>query len=318
MERTAPDREDVARIYRRPLLELVFAAAEVHRRHHDPRAMQCSTLLSIKTGACAEDCGYCSQSGHHATDLESEKLMPVDEVVRAARVAREQGADRFCMGAAWRGPRDGRSFDQVLAMVREVKDLGLETCATLGMLEPHQAQALRHSGLDFYNHNLDTSPEYYPQVVSTRSFQDRLQTLASVREAGMKVCCGGILGMGESEEDRIGLLHELARQDPQPESVPINCLVPVAGTPLADAPPLAWDQLLRAVASARILIPQTQLRLSAGRTSMSEELQALCFLAGANSVFLGDRLLTTPNPEHSDDLALFHKLGLQVGHAVEV
>ena len=302
--------ESIAAVYRRPLLDLVFEAAQVHRAHHDPHQVQCSTLLSIKTGACPEDCSYCSQSAHHQTELENEPLIPVEQVVRAAQDAKTQGADRFCMGAAWRGPRDGRGFEEVLAMVEEVKALGLETCATLGMLTDEQARALADAGLDYYNHNLDTSPEYYGEVITTRSYADRLETLAFAREAGLKLCCGGILGLGESEDDRIGLLHQLAIQDPPPESVPINVLVPIAGTPLGEQPTLPWDQLVRAVATARILMPTSWVRLSAGRESLDEACQAMCFLAGANSIFLGDRLLTTPNSETSSDAALFAKLGL--------
>ncbi|MDA1260357.1 MAG: biotin synthase BioB [Planctomycetota bacterium] len=310
-------RDRVGVIYRRPLLELVFEAASVHRAHHDPAEVQCATLLSIKTGACPEDCKYCSQSAHYDTGLERETLMEPNEVVAAAERARAAGADRFCMGAAWRGPRDGRDFDSVLDMVQRVKALGLETCATLGMLTAEQATRLAAAGLDYYNHNLDTSPEYYGEVISTRTWQDRLDTLAEVRASGMKVCCGGILGMGESEEDRIGLLHALAEQDPPPESVPINALVPMAGTPLGDVAPLPWDQLLRAVATARILMPRAWVRLSAGRESMSEEQQALCFLAGANSIFLGERLLTAPNRGRADDAALLAKLGLRSVRAPE-
>lgn len=310
-------RAEVAALYRKPLLELVFEAAIVHRAHHNPAEVQCATLLSIKTGACAEDCKYCSQSARYETGLEREKLLDADSVERAARAAQAAGADRFCMGAAWRGPRDGRDFDSVLEMVRRVKALGLETCATLGMLTPEQARRLAVAGLDYYNHNLDTSPEYYGEIITTRTYQDRLDTLAEVRAAGMKVCCGGILGMGESEEDRVGLLHELARQNPPPESVPINALVPIAGTPLGDSAPLPWDQMLRAVATARVLMPKSYVRLSAGREAMSEELQALCFLAGANSIFLGDRLLTAPNRGRADDAALLAKLGLHGVRAPE-
>ena len=310
-------RAEVAALYRKPLLELVFEAAIVHRAHHNPAEVQCATLLSIKTGACAEDCKYCSQSARYETGLEREKLLDADSVERAARAAQAAGADRFCMGAAWRGPRDGRDFDSVLEMVRRVKALGLETCATLGMLTPEQARRLAVAGLDYYNHTLDTSPEYYGEIITTRTYQDRLDTLAEVRAAGMKVCCGGILGMGESEEDRVGLLHELARQNPPPESVPINALVPIAGTPLGDSAPLPWDQMLRAVATARVLMPKSYVRLSAGREAMSEELQALCFLAGANSIFLGDRLLTAPNRGRADDAALLAKLGLHGVRAPE-
>ncbi len=305
------DRAQVADIYRQPLLELVFQAAKAHRAHFDPSEVQCSSLLSVKTGSCAEDCGYCSQSAHHEAELESEKLLDVGTVMANARAAKAAGADRFCMGAAWREIRDNADFERVLEMVRGVKELELETCVTLGMVQPHQAERLKEAGLDYYNHNLDTSREYYDEVVSTRSYEDRLDTLAAVRVAGIKVCCGGILGMGESEDDRIGLIHELASQEPPPESVPINALVPVPGTPLAEAEPLPWEQMVRAVATARILMPRSHVRLSAGRTEMSEEAQALCFLAGANSIFLGDQLLTTPNPAEDRDRALFAKLGLR-------
>jgi len=312
-------RARVAELYRRPLLELVFEAAAVHRAHHDPRAIQCSALLSVKTGACPEDCSYCSQSAHNDSGLEREALLDLEAVLAAARAAKARGADRFCMGAAWREIRDDQDFERILDMVRAVKELELETCVTLGMLQEHQALRLQEAGLDYYNHNLDTSREYYPRIVSTRSYEDRIQTLAAVRLAGLKVCCGGILGMGESEEDRIGLLYELAAQDPPPESVPVNALVPVPGTPLAEAEPLPWEQLLRAVATARILMPRAMVRLSAGRRESSEQTQALCFLAGANSIFLGDRLLTTPNAPAATDQALFAKLGLRaVGGAAPV
>lgn len=304
-------RADVERIYNGPLLELVFEAARVHRAHHDPRQVQCSTLINIKTGACPEDCGYCSQSAHHDADLESEALMSPSSVIEAARRAKAGGADRFCMGAAWRGASDNRDFEDVLAMVRGVKGLGLETCATLGLLGPEQAGQLKEAGLDYYNHNLDTSPEYYDKVITTRSFQDRLDTLDAARGAGMKLCCGGILGLGEERSDRVGLLFALASLDPQPESVPINTLVAVPGTPLEGQEPVPWDELVRAVAAARVLMPEAKVRLSAGRMSLSEEAQALAFLAGANSIFLGDKLLTTPNPQAGDDAALFDKLGLE-------
>lgn len=304
-------REEVAELYRRPLLDLVFEAARIHRAHHDPHLVQCSTLLSIKTGACQEDCKYCSQSAHNQTDLEREKLLATEQVIQAAKNAKAGGADRFCMGAAWRSVKDNKDFDRVLEMVREVKSLDLETCGTFGMLTPTQAQQLKAAGLDYYNHNLDTSPEYYEEVITTRTYDDRLTTLTAVREAGMKVCCGGILGMGESEDDRIGLLHQLAIQSPPPESVPINALVPVEGTPLEDVPPLAWDQMVRAIAVARILMPQSMVRLSAGRHAMSEEAQAMCFMAGANSIFLGDQLLTTPNRGKDRDQELFDLLGLE-------
>lgn len=309
-ESTILNREEVAELYRRPLLDLVFEAARIHRAHHDPHEVQCSTLLSIKTGSCPEDCNYCSQSAHHDSDLEREPLLETQQVVRAAKSAKAGGADRFCMGAAWRGIKDNADFDRVLDMVKEVKELGLETCGTFGMLNPEQASRLKAAGLDYYNHNLDTSPEYYGKVITTRTYEDRLATLSAVRDAGMKVCCGGILGMGESEEDRIGLLHQLAIQDPPPESVPINTLVPIEGTPLQDVPQLDWDQIVRAVSVARILMPHSMVRLSAGRSAMSEVAQAMCFLAGANSIFLGDELLTTPNRGKDKDVALFERLSL--------
>lgn len=302
--------DQVRELYGRPLLDLVFAAAGVHRQHHDPRYVQCSQLLSIKTGGCPEDCGYCSQSAHHDTPTDREPLMDVDTVVQTAQQAKANGADRFCMGAAWRGVRDGEEFDRVCEMVRQVKSLGLETCVTLGMLEPHQATKLKDAGLDFYNHNLDTGSSFYSEVVSTRTYDDRLQTLGAVRDAGIAVCCGGILGMGESSEARCELLFELASLAPQPESVPINALVPVEGTPMAERPRLDWTELVRTVACARILMPGTVVRLSAGRESLTEEAQAMCFLAGANSVFVGDELLTTPNASPSSDASLFAKLGL--------
>ncbi len=312
MIRSSPlSREAATALYRRPLLDLVFDAARVHREHHDPRRIQCSTLLSIKTGSCPEDCAYCPQSARYPTGLEPERLLDVESVVESARRAAEGGADRFCMGAAWREVADGEPFERVLEMVRRVKALGLETCTTLGMLEPHQAERLRDAGLDYYNHNLDTSREFYPNVITTRDYDDRLRTLEAVREAGVKVCCGGILGLGEREEDRIDFLLELARQDPQPESVPINTLVRAPGTPLAGRPPVPWDELVRVVALARLLLPRAWIRLSAGRTALGEEAQALCFLAGANSIFLGEKLLTTPNPGPDADRALLAKLGLE-------
>jgi biotin synthase len=304
-------RDEVAALFERPFNELLFAAQQLHRTHHDPDAIQVSALLSIKTGACPEDCGYCPQSAHHDTTLERERLMAVDEVVEAARQAHAAGATRFCMGAAWRSPRDS-DIELVASMVREVKALGMETCLTLGMLSDAQAGALRDAGLDYYNHNLDTSPEYYPEVISTRDYADRLQTLEAVREAGLAVCCGGIVGMGESRDDRAGLLQQLANLPRHPESVPINHLVKVPGTPLADAPDLDPLELVRTVAIARVLMPASVVRLSAGREQMSDELQALCFLAGANSVFHGERLLTTPNAAPDRDAALFARLGLRV------
>ena len=303
-------RDEVVALFERPFSDLLFSAQQLHRAHHAPDTIQVSALLSIKTGACPEDCGYCPQSAHHDTALERERLMAVDEVIAAARRAREAGATRFCMGAAWRSPHD-RDIELVSGMVREVKALGLETCLTLGMLSDAQAGALRDAGLDYYNHNLDTSPEYYPEVITTRDYADRLQTLEAVRAAGLSVCCGGIVGMGESRSDRAGLLQELANLPRHPESVPINHLVKVPGTPLADAPDLDPFELARTVAVARILMPASVVRLSAGREQMSDELQALCFLAGANSVFHGERLLTTPNAAPDRDAALFARLGLR-------
>jgi biotin synthase len=302
---------DALTLLRRPLLDLVFEAASVHRAHNDASRVQCAELLSVKTGGCPEDCGYCSQSAHHGTGLQRESLLSVSATVESARRARENGADRFCMGAAWREVRDGAEFDAVVEMVREVKALGLETCVTLGMLAPHQAARLKEAGLDYYNHNLDTGRSAYDQVVTTHTYDERLQTISSVREAGISVCCGGILGLGESLEARAELLAELANLDPQPESVPINTLVPIDGTPLGENPDLDWAEVVAVVAAARILLPRTTLRLSAGRREMTEEAQALCFLAGANSIFVGDQLLTTPNPEPATDAALLAKLGLE-------
>jgi len=294
-----------------PLMDLVFQAQTVHRLHFDANEVQLSTLLSIKTGGCAEDCGYCPQSVHFEAGVEATKLMPLDEVMEAAEAARAQGATRFCMGAAWRNLKD-RDVDRVSAMVRGVKGLGLETCMTLGMLEAHQAHALKDAGLDYYNHNLDTAPELYGDIVSTRTYQDRLDTLALVRDAGMNVCCGGIVGLGENRSHRAGLLAQLANLDPYPESVPINNLVQVAGTPLAGTDALDPFEFVRTIAAARIAMPTTMVRLSAGREQMDEALQALCFLAGANSIFYGDRLLTTSNPQAERDRALFARLGLTV------
>jgi biotin synthase len=308
--------EEVEALLERPLLELVFEAAAVHRRHHDPRHVQCSQLLSIKTGGCPEDCGYCSQSAHHATSVAREPLLPLETVLANARAAKASGADRFCMGAAWREVKDGAEFERVLEMVRGVKALGLETCATLGMLDGAQARKLGAAGLDYYNHNLDTGRSHYAKIVSTRGYDERLATLAHVRAAGIHVCCGGILGMGEPRRARAELLCELANLDPQPESVPINTLVPVPGTPLAERlahepeHALDWSELVRAIAAARILMPSAVVRLSAGRSELDEAAQALCFLAGANSIFVGDELLTTPNPTPASDAALLAKLGL--------
>ena len=296
-------------LYALPFNDLLFQAQTVHRQHFDPNAVQLSTLLSIKTGGCSEDCGYCSQSARHDTGLEREKLLDVPAVVEAARAARDAGATRFCMGAAWRGPKD-KDLGAVAEMVREVKALGLETCVTLGLLKPGQAEQLKAAGLDYYNHNLDTASEFYGQVITTHTHGDRLDTLAQVRDAGIHVCCGGIVGMGESRRVRAGLIMELANLDPQPESVPINMLVKVPGTPMATEADLDPLEFVRTIAVARITLPTSHVRLSAGRRELGEAVQALCFLAGANSVFYGDRLLTTGNPEVDADTALFAKLGL--------
>jgi biotin synthase len=302
--------KNVEEIYTLPLTELVFRAASVHRQHHAPDQVQGCMLLSIKTGGCPEDCAYCPQAARYDTHVEHQPLMPLEETLAAARNAKAQGATRFCMGAAWRDvPKDGR-FDRVLAMVRGVRELGLEACCTLGMLTDEQARALADAGLSAYNHNLDTAPEFYGEIISTRTYQERLDTLARVRRAGVTVCSGGIIGMGESRTQRYGLLCELANLNPQPESVPINMLVPVEGTPLGDRPAEDPIELVRMIATARILMPKSMVRLSAGRLSLSDEAQALCFLAGANSVFMGDKLLTTPNPEANTDRALFDKLGM--------
>ena len=308
--RTSWRLEDVRALFDLPLFDLVYAAQSVHRRHFDPNAVQVSTLLSIKTGACPEDCAYCPQSIRFETGVDVHDLMPLAEVRRAAERAKAAGATRFCMGASYRGPKD-RQLEPILAMIREVKSLGLETCATLGLLRDGQAERLAEAGLDYYNHNLDTSESFYPRIISTRTFADRLDTLRRVRSAGLKVCCGGILGLGESRADRIELLHALATLDPHPESVPINKLVKVPGTPLENADELDNFELVRTVAIARILMPASYVRLSAGRTELSDEMQALCFLAGANSVFYGDKLLTTDNPSATHDDDLFARLGVQ-------
>ena len=303
-------RAEALALFELPFLDLVHRAQSVHREHQPANAVQVSTLLSIKTGACPEDCAYCPQSARYDTGLKAERLMPVEAVLDKARQAKAAGATRFCMGAAWRNPKD-RELAQVEAMVRGVRELGLETCATLGMLRDGQAEQLREAGLDYYNHNLDTSPEHYGEIITTRCYQDRLDTLAAVRAAGMKTCCGGIVGMGESREDRAGLLVALATQPAHPDSVPINLLVKVPGTPLADVPALPPFEFVRTLAVARIMMPKSMVRLSAGREGMSEELQALCFLAGANSIFYGEKLLTTGNPDTERDLALFAELGIR-------
>jgi len=302
--------KDVAALFELPFAELVYRAQTVHRENFDPAAVQLSTLLSVKTGGCPEDCAYCPQSRRYATGVEDEEVLSVETVLRAASAAKSNGATRFCMGAAWRGPKD-RELEKILPMVEGVKALGLETCATLGMLKPGQAERLRDAGLDYYNHNLDTSPEFYGEIISTRDYRDRLETLARVRTAGIRVCCGGIVGMGESRRDRAALIAQLASLDPQPESVPINALVRVAGTPLENTQPLDPLEFVRTIAAARICMPKAWVRLSAGRSSMSDAVQALCFLAGANSVFYGEKLLTTGNPEAVRDRALFARLGLR-------
>ncbi len=297
-------------LYELPFNDLVYQAHGVHRLHFDPNAVQLSSLLSIKTGGCPEDCAYCPQSARHAARMESEPLLEVDAVLRAARAARGAGATRFCMGAAWRGPR-ARDLERVARLIAEVKALGLETCATLGLLADGQAEKLKAAGLDYYNHNLDTSREFYGAIISTRTFEDRLETLQRVRDAGISVCCGGIVGMGESAADRVAMIAELAALDPPPESVPINLLVQVSGTPLQGTPALDWIEFVRTIALARIAMPKSFVRLSAGRMAMPEAVQALCFFAGANSVFSGDRLLTTDNPDASSDASLFARLGLR-------
>jgi biotin synthase len=292
-----------------PFSDLLFKAQSVHRQYFDANAIQVSTLLSIKTGGCSEDCGYCSQSARNKTGLERERLLPIDEVVQQANAARDKGASRFCMGAAWRSPKE-KDFVHILQMVREVRKLGMETCMTLGMLDDDQVQRLQLAGLDYYNHNLDTSPEYYGEVITTRTYQDRLDTLERVRDAGMNVCSGGIVGMGESRADRASLLQQLANLPKHPESVPVNMLVKVEGTPLYNVEDLDPLEFVRTIAAARILMPQSMVRLSAGRTEMNDECQALCFLAGANSIFYGERLLTTDNPDADHDRRLFERLGI--------
>ncbi|MDE3170530.1 MAG: biotin synthase BioB [Acidobacteriota bacterium] len=304
-------RDEIRTVYQLPLPELVFRAQLAHREYHRPDEVQMCRLLSIKTGGCPEDCAYCSQSAHYKTDVTREPLMDPAEVIATARRAKAGGATRFCMGAAWRQVNDGKEFDQVLDMVRGVAALDLEVCCTLGMLTQSQAQRLKKAGLTAYNHNLDTSPEFYGEVISTRTYEDRLRTIGHVREAGITVCCGGILGMGESDEDRIGLLEQLARLDPHPESVPINMLVRNEGTPLEDAPEIDPLIMVRTIATARILMPASMVRLAAGRRRMSPEAVALCFLARANSIFTGEKLLTTPNPDAGDDARLFESLGMR-------
>jgi biotin synthase len=307
-------REEILALFAKPMNDLLFEAQGIHRTHFDPNIIQVSSLLSIKTGACPEDCGYCPQSSHHHTEIERERLLPLDEVLENARAAKANGATRFCMGAAWRNPTDTH-LDKVIPMIEGVKAMGMETCVTLGMLTASQAEKLKASGLDYYNHNLDTSPEFYGSVISTRTYQDRLETLEHVRDARIHVCAGGIIGMGESRRDRAGLLQQLANLPQHPESVPINNLVQVEGTPLHGVDSLDPLEFVRTVAVARILMPQSWVRLSAGRLEMSDELQALCFFAGANSMFYGEKLLTTGNPEANHDKQLLDKLGMQFSEA---
>ncbi|MBP2238433.1 biotin synthase [Sinorhizobium kostiense] len=301
---------DARKIYNLPFNDLLFRAQSVHRAHFDPNAIQMSRLLSIKTGGCAEDCGYCSQSAHYPTGLKASKLMEVERVVAEAQKAKDGGATRYCMGAAWRSPKE-RDMETIVAMVEGVKALGMETCMTLGMLTPTQSERLANAGLDYYNHNIDTSERFYSEVITTRTFADRLETLANVREAGIKVCAGGILGMGEAIDDRISMLVTLANLPAAPESVPINMLIPIPGSKLADQPPVDPIDFVRTIALARILMPQSHVRLSAGRTEMSDEMQAFCFFAGANSIFVGEMLLTADNPGEDHDSALFRRLGLK-------
>lgn len=301
--------EEAQELHDLPFNDLLFRAQTIHRQNFDPNRVQLSRLLSVKTGGCPEDCGYCSQSVHHQTGLKASKLMEVERVIAEARTARAVGATRYCMGAAWRSPKD-RDMEAVVAMVKGVKALGMETCVTLGMLDRHQALELKEAGLDYYNHNIDTSERYYSKIISTRTFADRLETLGHVRDSGIKVCCGGIVGMGEETVDRIDMLVTLANLPEHPESVPINMLIPIEGTPLANAAPIEPIDFVRIIALARIMMPTSHVRLSAGRTAMSDELQALCFFAGANSIFVGDTLLTAENPGDDKDSALFRRLGI--------
>ena len=304
--------EQLQHVYSLPLPELMFRAGEVHRQHHDVNDVQRCVLLSIKTGGCSEDCGYCAQSARYSTGLPATPLMSLEEVQQKAREAKQRGATRFCMGTAWREPKDGPQFERILDMVRTVRDLDMEACVTLGMLTEEQANRLAEAGLTAYNHNLDTSRRHYANVITTRTYDDRLRTLKAVQKAGIDVCCGGIVGMGENEEDRLLLLAELAQLEPPPESIPINCLVPIAGTPLENAEPVDSVELVRLIATTRIAFPRARVRLSAGRDRMSRELQILCFLAGANSIFYGDKLLTTANNSVDDDADMFRAMGLPV------
>jgi biotin synthase len=309
--RTNWKRDEIADIYNSPVLDLIYRAATVHRQHHDPQEVQVCTLLSVKTGGCPEDCAYCPQAARYHTSVKVHKLLEVNEVLTAAHRAKESGSTRFCMGAAWREVRDNRDFDKVLEMVQGVNRMGMEVCCTLGMLTESQAEKLKDAGLYAYNHNLDTSEEYYGDIISTRTYDDRLDTLGHVRQAGISVCSGGIIGMGESHQDRIGMLLTLANLPEHPESVPVNALVPVEGTPLEDQPRVSVWEMVRMIATARIIMPKAMVRLSAGRVRMSTEEQALCFLAGANSIFAGDKLLTTPNPEEDQDRQLFQTLNIR-------
>jgi len=309
--RTNWTRPEIASIYRQPILDLLIDAQTVHRKFHPENEIQMCRLLSIKTGGCPEDCAYCPQSAHYSTGVERQPLMNKEEVMVFARRAQQQGATRFCMGAAWRDAPEGREFESVLESVRAVRALGMEVCCTLGMLSDGQADALKQAGLTAYNHNLDTSPEFYPSIITTRTYQERLDTIAAVRKAGITVCCGGIVGMGESDEDRIGLLHQLATLDPHPESVPINMLVRAAGTPLGSRPDLDPIIMVRTIATARILMPRSRVRLAAGRKQLPREAVVLCFMAGANSIFCGEKLLTTPNPAPDQDSELLRDLGLK-------
>jgi biotin synthase len=303
-------REEITEIYERPLMELIFDAATVHRKHFNPNEVQMSTLLSIKTGGCPEDCAYCPQAARYQTDVKGTPVLNEDEILQSALAAKENGSSRFCMGAAWREVKDNVQFDRVVDVVKKVTNMGMEVCCTLGMLNEHQALRLKDAGLYAYNHNLDTSPEFYEKIISTRTYQDRLDTIDNVRKAGISLCCGGIVGMGEEKPDRIGLLQTLANMTQHPESVPINSLVSVEGTPLENQEKIPFWEFLRTIATARILMPKSMVRLSAGRTEMSLSEQALCFLAGANSIFAGDKLLTTPNPEFNEDKMMFDLFGL--------
>jgi biotin synthase len=308
--------EELQRVYHLPLMDLLFKAQQVHRENNDPNDIQRCALLSIKTGACPEDCGYCAQSGRHGSgkggaELKPEPLLALDNVLARARAAKAEGAQRFCMGAAWRNVRDGEQFDRVIEMVKGVRALGMEACVTLGMLTDAQAVRLKEAGLTAYNHNLDTSRRHYANVVTTRTYDDRIETIKAVQRAGISACCGSILGMRENEDDRLMMLGELLAFDVPPESIPINCLVPIAGTPMSDAPPAKPLEIVRLVATTRVFFPKARIRLSAGREQMSDELQTLCFMAGANSIFFGDRLLTTPNQEASRDARLFAALGVR-------